>query len=243
MKYATPEIFALENFEGPLEFLLHLIQQNEIDIYEVSLQKITKQYLSKQINKDKFDVDSGAEFIGLASLLLFLKSRMLLPKHEQPHDDNEDIDPRFEIIHQLIEYCRFKEAAKELSVREDYQSAFFGRGLDGPYEMKRNLGIEHLTLQDLAGLFKQIVARATLSTGQIQEEEWLVSDKIRYIRQSLNKLNELKFEDLFSVELCRDELIVTFLAVLELMKLGEIQVIKDSGIIWITKGVIDGQRN
>jgi segregation and condensation protein A len=240
MKYRTPEIFALENFEGPLEFLLHLIQQNEIDIYEVSLQKITEQYLSRQNIQDKFDVDSGAEFIGLASLLLFLKSRMLLPKHEQPIDENEDKDPRFEIIHQLIEYCRFKEAAKELSVREDYQSAFFGRGLDGPFELKKNLGIEHLTLDDLAGLFKQIVAKLKTHTGHIQEEEWLVSDKLHYIRVHLKNSGEIQFNDLFNKDLCRDELIVTFLAALELMKLGEILVIKDSGVIWITKGGSNG---
>lgn len=240
MKYVTPEIFALENFEGPLEFLVHLIQQNEIDIYEVSLQTIMEQYVAKQTIKDKFDVDSGAEFIGIASLLLFLKSRMLLPKHEQTAELPEDIDPRFEIIHQLIEYCRFKEVAKDLSLREENQGAFFGRGLDGPYEIKRNLGIEHLTLQDLAVLFKQIVNRTGIEKGQIDEEEWLVSDKIKFIRQTFKKLNELKFEDLFNPGLSRDELIVTFLAVLELMKLGEIQVIKDMGIVWITKGMTDG---
>jgi len=240
MKYATPEIFELGNFEGPLEFLVHLIQQNEIDIYEVSLQKIIEQYLAKQTTKDHFDVDSGAEFIGLASLLLFLKSRMLLPKHEQLVDANEDLDPRFEIIHQLIEYCRFKEVAKDLSIREENQGAFFGRGLDGPYEVKKNLGIEHLTLQDLAALFKQIVNRSGIEKGLINEETWLVSDKIQYIRQSIKELTKLKFDELFHSELCRDELIVTFLALLELMKLGEIHVIKNLEQVWIMKGDIHG---
>ena len=240
MKYALPEVFELGNFEGPLEFLVHLIQQNEIDIYEISLQKIMQQYLAKQTKEDSFDVDSGAEFIGLASLLLFLKSRMLLPKHEQVIDPNEDLDPRFEIIHQLIEYCRFKEVAKDLSIREENQGAFFGRGLDGPYEVKKNLGIEHLTLQDLAVLFKQIVNRSSSEKGRINEEEWLVSDKIKFLRQTLKEIDKLKFEEFFHPDLCRDELIVSFLAVLELMKLGEIHVIKNLAEVWIMKGDVHG---
>lgn len=232
MKYAS--IFTLENFEGPLDFLLHLIYQNEIDIYEVPIQKIMQQYIE---NQAEVDVDSGAEFIGMASLLLFLKSRMLLPKHEQPIENEEDLDPKFDIIHQLIDYCRFKEAAQDLSIREEQQSVYFGRGLDSPYECKKNLGIEHLTLDDLAKLFSEIAARAVSSKGEIHEEVWLVSDKIQFIRKSII-INELRFNELFSSELSKDELIVTFLALLELMKLGEIQVIKDCGQIFIRKSEI-----
>ncbi len=234
------ETFALENFEGPLEFLIRLIQTQEIDIYEVSIQKIMEQYIEKQEERDHYDVDSGAEFIGTASLLLYLKSRMLLPKHELPLEAEMDLDPTFNIIHKLLEYCRFKDAAKSLSKLEDEQSAFFGRGIDEPFEVKKNLGIEHLTLQDLASLFKDIVARSVHKTGQIEEEVFLVSDKIRHIQKMLKEQTEIKFENLFNPELSRDELIVTFLAVLELMKLGEIRVIKDSSEIFITKGGAHG---
>lgn len=234
------ETFALENFEGPLEFLLRLIQTEEIDIYEISIQKIMEQYIEKQLDKDTYDVDSGAEFIGTTSLLLYLKSRMLLPKHEQPLEENVDLDPNFNIIHKLLEYCRFKDAAKNLSKLEDEQSGFFGRGIDEPFEVKKNLGIEHLTLQDLALLFKDIVSRAELKTGQIDEEVFLVSDKIRHIQKLLKEQTEIKFENLFNPKASRDELIVTFLAVLELMKLGEIQVIKETSEIFITKAKVHG---
>lgn len=234
-----PSVFTLENFEGPLDFLLHLIYQNEIDIYEVPILKIMTQYLERQAKngeeQEENDVDSGAEFIGMASLLLFLKSRMLLPKHEQPLKLEEDADPRFDIIHQLIDYCRFKEAAKELSIREDQQSGYYGRGLEGPYTIQKNLGIEHLTLTDLKLLFQEIANKVNANKGTIDEEVWLVGDKIVFIRKSLI-ISDLLFEDLFSLNLSKDELIVTFLALLELMKLGEVVVIKDAGQIIVKRG-------
>lgn len=233
MKFSDPETFTLHNFEGPINFLLHLIQKNEIDIYDVDLQEIMGQFLSKLTESDHPDVESGAEFIGTASLLIWLKSRMLLPRHEQPLNLEEENDPRFEIIHQLMEYCRFKDAAKDLSEREQKQNAYFGRGLDDGYQAKRHLGIEHLTLEDLAGLFQQILAKSQSHTGLIHEEEWLVSDKIRHIRQLLKQSQQIGFEELFSFERSREELIVTFLAVLELMKLGELRIIKESNKVMI----------
>lgn len=224
---AEPDVFTLDNFEGPLDFLLHLIQKSEIDIYSVQIQNIMDQYMERMGINSELCVDTGAEFIGTAATLLLLKSKMLLPKHEQvSNPEDEQLDPRFEIIHQLVEYCRFKEAAKELAERERVQGAYYYRGTDTP-ELKKPLGVEHLTLDDLATLFKQIVARAETQKGTIHEEEWRVSDKIKLIRQLLKVPKRIGFEILFSSERSRTELIVTFLAVLELMKMGEIKVIRD----------------
>jgi len=221
------DVFTLDNFEGPLDFLLHLIQKSEIDIYSVQIQNIMGQYTERLGSDAVLCVDTGAEFIGTAATLLWLKSKMLLPKHEQvSNPEDEQLDPRFEIIHKLVEYCRFKEAAKELSERERVQGAYYYRGADTP-ELKKPLGVEHLTLDDLAALFKQIVARAETQKGTIHEEEWRVSDKIKLIRQLLKVPKRIGFEILFSTERSRTELIVTFLAVLELMKMGEIKVIQD----------------
>jgi segregation and condensation protein A len=222
-----PELdsFTLDVFEGPLDFLLHLIQKSEIDIYSVQIQNIMDQF-TERFDKE-LCVDTGAEFIATASSLLLLKSKMLLPKHEQvSNPEDEQLDPRFEIIHKLIEYCRFKEAAKELAERERVQGAFYYRGSDIP-EIKKPLGVEHLTLDDLASLFRQIVAKAQHQKGTIHEEEWRVSDKIKLIRQLLKEPRKIGFEILFSPERSRTELIVTFLAVLELMKMGEIKVVRD----------------
>lgn len=222
----SEDIFALENFEGPLDFLLHLIQKHEIDLTEISLKKITEQYI-KKLEMMNPCVDAGAEFIASASFLLWLKSRMLLPKHEHPlTGEEEEHDPRFDIIHQLLDYCRFKDAAKELTQLEMSQSSFYSRP-DPNLEINKTLGIEHLTIDDLASLFKQALAKTSLETRVIQEEEWKVADKIKIIRQQLRTSGQLEIASLFAAGRSKVELIVIFLAILELMKIGDGQLIKD----------------
>lgn len=222
------DIFALENFEGPLDFLLHLIQKHEIDLSEVSIKKITEQYIKKLEEMQTPSVDAGAEFIASTSFLLWLKSRMLLPKHEQIlSPEEEELDPRFNIIHQLLDYCRFKDAAKELTQLELSQSAYYSRSQDPSIEINKSLGIEHLTIEDLAHLFKQALAKASVETRIIQEEEWKVADKIKWIRHHLKSSQELEIYDLFLEGKSKMELIVTFLAILELMKIGDVQLIKN----------------
>lgn len=216
--------YLLKNFEGPLDFLLHLIQRTEIDIFDISIKHITDQYLKKsELCKN---LDRGAEFVGNAAFLLWMKSKTLLPKHEQetPSEFLEE-DPRFEVIHQLVEYCRFKNAAKELTILEQKQSGFFLRGSEA-LDPKKTLGIEHLSLEDLATLFQQVLAKATVGKGSVKEEIWRVADKIKQLRQLLKDQQKIPFQLLFSAKLCREELIVTFLAVLELMKMGLLSFIK-----------------
>lgn len=224
----SEDSFSLENFEGSLDFLLHLIQKHEIDLCEISIKKITEQYIKKLEETMNPCVDAGAEFIASASFLLWLKSRMLLPKHEHSFSsEEEEHDPRFDIIHQLLDYCRFKDAAKELSQLEMSQSSFYSRAPDPLLEINKTLGIEHLTVDDLASLFKQALNKASLETRIIQEEEWKVADKIKMIRQKLKAIGRLEIASLFAAGKSKLELIVTFLAILELMKIGDGQLIKD----------------
>lgn len=231
MKSSTINTFSLDSFEGPLDLLWHLINKNEIDIYEISLYQIVQQYLEKiqAIAADQ-NLDDGAEFVSMAASLIWLKSKTLLPKHEQQEDliHDEEEDPRFEIIHKLIDYCRFKQAAKSLSEREQQQSGFYLRGVDNDTELKKNLGIDHLSIEDLALLFRQILAKSSHQRSTIQEEVWRVSDKIKALRYLLQENSSLSFWNLFSPEKSREELIVTFLALLELMKSGEARVINDA---------------
>lgn len=221
------DTFALENFEGPLDLLWHLIMRQEIDIYQVSIVEITRQYLSRQ-KQSLGTLDYGAEFIALAASFIWFKSKALLPKHEQQQEQNqeEELDPHFDIIHQLIDYCHFKQAAKELAEREQQQGAFYPRGIEGQ-DAKKNLGINHLSLDDLATLFQQILAKSVPQKGIIQEEEWKVSDKIHYLRQKLAKQSKIVFTIIFSHLMGRMELIVTFLALLEMMKSGEAKVVHE----------------
>lgn len=221
MLNTEPLVFALDNFEGPIDFLYYLVNKKEVDLSDIKLKKITEQYLLKMESSSGSNIETGAEFLGTISLLLWLKSRLLIPQDEVPETIEDHSDPHFEIIHQLIEYCRFKEAGKELQELEQRQNGCFMRGTEAG-EAKRTLGIEHLSLDDLSALFKQLMQKAVPKIGKIQREVWQVADKIPFIRKLLKKGDNIAFEELFSVSYCREELIVTFLALLELMKLGEV---------------------
>jgi len=230
MNYLTSETFLLDNFEGPLDLLWQLLNRHEIDIYEISIKQITQQFLTRMNEIQERNLDKSAEFIALAASLLWLKSKTLLPKHEQQEEEilaEEEHDPRFEIIHHLLDYCRFKQAAKELTFREQQQSSFHHRGIEGS-ELKKNLGINHISLDDLATLFQQILSKAKSINGVIHEEIWRVSDKIKALRYLLLEQKTILFENVFNPEKSKEELIVTFLALLELMKAGELRVIIDS---------------
>lgn len=226
---------SLENFEGPIDLLYQLVQQSEIDIYEVRLQRITEQFM-EYITLHPLAIDAGAEFISTAAALVWLKSKTLLPAKEQeslpPEEEQED--PHFEIIHHLVDYCRFKDAAKQLSCLELQQHGYYSRGMTVG-QVKRPLGIEHLSLDDIAGLFKVIAAKSVTKKGVVPAETWKLADKIDELRVYLAEAQKINFYALFSYDKLRLELIVTFLAVLELMKLGELCVIRelDSGELFI----------
>lgn len=239
MKPVHQDIYTLENFEGPLDLLWHLISKQEIDIYQIPIKEITDQFLEKE-NRDS--IDEGAEFVALAATLVWYKSKTLLPRHEQIQDDTleEGDDPRFEIIHHLVDYCRFKDAAKQLTEREQQQNAYYFRGVDNDLEVKKKLGIDHLSIEDLADLFQQILDKSIAHKGVIHEEEWRVADKIVSLRELLESNQKVNFHSIFYPERPRAELIVFFLALLELMKLGEAKVgiesINKSVCIFSTKG-------
>lgn len=219
--------FTLTNFEGPIDFLLCLIQKDEIEIYDVPIQELIQQFILhfNNGNEENENLDRGADFIGTAAYLVWLKSKMLLPRNEQNNLLEEELveDPHFEIIHHLIDYCHFKQAAKELTSRQEKQQACYFRGIDPP-EWKKPLGIDHVSLEELSGLFKDMIDKAAQITPLIQEENWRVSDKIRTLRRLIGARSSFPLIELFSTQQSRPEMIVIFLAILELMKVGELAV-------------------
>jgi segregation and condensation protein A len=240
------ETFTLENFEGPLDFLLHLIQKSELTITDIPIQQIMRQYLERIQSLQSCSVDQGAEFIGTAATLVWLKSRLLLPRHETEDQELEDLnDPRFEIIHLLLEYCQFKQTAKELTVKEAEQAANYPRGSQPLPEMEKGLGIDHFSMEDLFKLFQGVLVQASRKKkGEIHEEEFRVCDKISLMRSYFKKNIQLSFSELFKKEHCKEELIVTFLAILELMKNGEAKLMRDeSGKIQFIPEVNEDERN
>lgn len=223
------DYFTLPYFQGSLDFLLCLVQKEEFDIYDIPIQELMQQFIARYETEEEREIDKGAEFIGHASYLLWLKSLKLLPRDQAKREleGEEREDPPFEMIHHLIDYCRFKEAARELAARQEQQQAYYFRGVEAP-EWKKPLGIHHLSLEELARLFKQMIAQAVVPTV-ITEEEWLVGDKIHLIREGLKEEGSFSFLSLFSFQQTRAEMIVIFLAILELIKMGEIGVGVEQG--------------
>lgn len=216
--------FLLPNFEGSLDFLLCLIQKEEMDIYDISLHQLVEQFLYSEQGMDDNALDDGAEFIGGMSFLIWLKSKTLLPRDEQTVDFEEKVeDPKFEIIHHLIDYCRFKQAAKHLTLRQEQQQGFYFRGIEKP-EWKKPLGIDHVSLEELSLLFQEMMKKASFHPSPIQEDNWRVSDKIQSIRLLLREEELFPLSALLQPHQSRVEMIVIFLAILELIKSGELAV-------------------
>lgn len=226
------EHFSLEHFEGSIEFLICLIHKQEMEISEVSIQQLIHQFIL-YLNEYQQKLENGAKFIAIAAHLVLLKSQFLLPISQKRSENLELIeDPHFDIIHHLVDYCRFKQAAKELHLLYQHQQAHYFRGIYAP-KCKKPLGIEHISLDELSTLFKKMIKKGEQNKNQIQKENWRVSDKISVIRYMLKKHSQVLFKTLFLSQQLRLEMIVIFLATLELMKIGEIRVVNQDSSIWI----------
>lgn len=236
MKKAAP--FASQNFTGPLHLMIALIHKGEINIHEVGIRELFKQFLLWEDSS----LDEGAEFINDSSLLIWLKSKSLLPIHEQLSEENEGELPFWEMIPELIDYCRFKEAGKLLVEKESEQSHFFYRGEGEAPEPKKVLGIDHLSLSDFASLFKQLLAKSSTEKRMISPEQWKISDAIAAIQGMLLQVERIGLEVLFSADKCREEMIIAFLGILELMKRGAIRLIRvqETGSVYIERGGVNG---
>lgn len=221
------QTISLENFEGPLDLLLHLIQKNEINIYDVCLQNITQQFLESLDKIINARVDMGAEFLGITTTLLLIKSQKLLPQ-VQSQKTIEEEDPRFILIQQLVEYCSFKEISKKLLEREELELHRYERGIYQLPPERKELFLG--PLENLQAILVQMLKKKSKElTAVVDDEKWLLADKVFWIKQELTVSGSCTFEHLFCSVKTKDELIVIFLAILELMKCGEVSIM-DSGI-------------
>ena len=221
----------LEIFEGPLDLLLYLIKKDELDIHSISIERITRQYLD-YINTFKLlNIDLASEFIVMAANLMYLKSRTLLPRVDQPpEEDAEEDDPRWELIRQLIEYKKFKDAAGFLSLRELEQEGRFAHqpeNAEVPTEEPPPLA--EVSIFDLIRAFQNVLKRFEESHdfGDIIDDRFTVSDKIEWLMKHFEAGESRRFEELFQSATTKGEVIVTFLALLELMKLNQFIVLQN----------------
>jgi segregation and condensation protein A len=218
----------LEIFEGPLDLLLYLIKQDEIDIYDISLERITSQYLEYLQAFKELNIDIAGEFIVMAANLIYLKSRSLLPVDQQPPDeDAAEDDPRWDLIRQLIEYKKFKEAAAQLHDRALEQERIFARtGMNAGAISLAPLPLGEVGIFQLINALQTVIKRveAREDLREIFGEHFTVSDKIEVILQRVSNGVPLKFSELFAEIAGRIEIVVTFLALLELIRLKQVRV-------------------
>ena len=220
----------LEIFEGPLDLLLYLIKRDEIDIYEISIERIPRQYLEYLQAFKELNLDIAGEFVVMAANLIYLKSRSLLPIDQQPPDEEADEDdPRWDLIRQLIEYKKFKEAAAQLHVRALQQERIFTRDggattttADAPLRLAE-VGIFQL-IHAFQDVIKRVEARENLQ--EMFGEHFTVSDKIDIILKRVADGASVRFTELFGDVASRVEIVVTFLALLELIRLKQVRAIQ-----------------
>jgi segregation and condensation protein A len=232
----------LDVFEGPLDLLLYLIKRDEVDIYDISIERITKQYMAYIEAFQVLNIELAGEFIVMAANLLYIKSRILLPVDQQmAEEDAEEDDPRFELIRQLIEYKKFKEAAALLRDNETAQLNLFARVPVTPdLAPAENLLVEEVGIFDLIHAFQKILKRLEKKPEDLREifaENFTVSDKIEHVLRITQEGIPLRFEELFADAATRTEIVVTFLAMLELIRLKQLRVRQEGvcGEIWIDR--------
>ena len=220
----------LEIFEGPLDLLLHLIKKNELSIADIPIATITEQYLSTLELMQGLNLDVAGEFLVMAATLIHIKSRMLLPPGENEDEEEEEGDPREELIRRLLEYQRFKEAAEELERRELLSRDVFVRRSEAPEEAE-TVGFESLSLFDLLSALRHVLERfpeeriheVTLDTISVRE-------KMSFLLDELRRRGKVIFQSLFETATSRLEVVVTFLAMLELVKIRAIRVWQEERI-------------
>jgi segregation and condensation protein A len=218
-----------EVFEGPMDLLLYLIKKEEVDIYAVNLTKLATQFIEYVELMRQFDLEVAGEFLVMAATLMYIKSRELLPVDQQAvaeGEDEEGEDPRWELIRQLVEYKKFKDAAAQLQVLETRQENVFPR-VPGKIEFESQTTAvkPEVGIFDLLSAVNHILKRFTdkeAATRQIYEDKWTVTEKIELIQRLIAEQTAVRFSELFAQAANRAEVICTFLALLELVRLRQL---------------------
>lgn len=225
----------LQVFEGPLDLLLHLIDKNKIDIYDIPIVEITNQYMDYIRAMEREDLNVMSEFLVMAATLLDIKCRMLLPREVK--EDGEEEDPRQELVEQLLEYKMYKYMSYELRDREAEGQRALYRAPDLPEEVKEYVEpidmdalLGDLTLAKLNSIFQDVIRRQAdkidpvrSTFGKIEKETVTLSQRMEDIRTFARKSRRFSFRELLTSQKSRTQIVVTFLAVLQMMKEGSIR--------------------
>ena len=217
----------LEIFEGPLDLLLHLIKKNEVSITDIPIATITEQYLATLEVMQTFNLDVAGEFLVMAATLIHIKSRMLLPMADDEDDEEEGTDPRQELVRRLLEYQRFKDAADQLERRELLTRDVFVRSV-APVEAIPAPGFRDVSVFELLTALKRVLDRLPKdAVHEVMLEKITVREKMTLLLDQLRTQRKILFESLFAEVMTRMEVVVTFLAMLELVKVRAIRIFQE----------------
>ncbi len=228
----------LENFTGPLDLLLHLIKRDEMDICDIQIVEITEQYLTIIEQMKQLDLDIAGEFLVMAATLIYIKSKMLLPVCEEIGEEEED--PRAELVKRLLEYQRYKNVAELFQNMPQLERDIFV----GTFKLEEFLDAEELEevitpgIYPLAAAFHQLLAQRPIEVfHEVVSESLIVADYIELIVEKLGVYKRQSLRDIFSSMTTRNELIVAFLATLELVKMQLIEIVQVDGFseVWLAK--------
>jgi segregation and condensation protein A len=237
----------LEVFEGPLDLLLHLIDKNKIDIYDIPIVEITNQYMEyiRQMQQDNLNIMS--EFLVMAATLLDIKCKMLLPKSEEEKDEEED--PRQELVEQLLQYKMYRHMAYQLKEREQEFEEILYKEPSLPEEVKGythpvdlDVLLDGISLARLQQVFQEVVRRSVDKVdpvrsrfGRIEREEVNLSEKLLWLEEHVRQHTRCSFQGVLEGQSGKMQIVVTFLALLELMRAGKIRVLQEDtcGEIWM----------
>jgi segregation and condensation protein A len=216
-----------EIFEGPLDLLLYLIKKQEVDIYEVNLTSLATQFIEYIETMRQLDLEIAGEFIVMASTLMYIKSRELLPADQRAEIEGEEEseDPRWELIRQLVAYKKFKDAAAQLQILEAQQENIYPRQPGRlEFESYSPPPKPDVSIFDLVHAVSDVLKRFTVreTTRDVFEDKWTVSEKIEYLLRLVAERGLLKFSELFAEATSRSEVVCTFLALLELARLRQL---------------------
>ena len=216
-----------EVFEGPLDLLLYLIKKEEVDIYEVNLTRLATQFIEYIDTMRMLDLEVAGEFLVMAATLMYIKSKELLPVEQQVQAEAEEEgeDPRWELIRQLVEYKKFKDAAAKLQVLETAQENVYPRQ-PGKLEFTSEAAPtkSEVSIFDLLNAVNSVLQRLTKKddSREIFEDKWSVSEKIELVMTKISERKQIRFSELFAEATSRPEVICTFLALLELIRLKQL---------------------
>ena len=220
--------FIINDFEGPLDLLLHLIKTSKMDIYDISVEEITKQYIDFIKSQEEMNLTIASEYLVMASELIELKSRMLLPRNEE----EEEEDPREDLVNRLIEYQKYKDMISSFKELEKERKDIFTKDPINYNELSDTHATNDgsITLDDLVDALSKFLERKELEkpiSTKITKKEISVQDRTRDIRNILKNKKKVSFFDLFEVK-TREYVVVTFLSILEMAKFGEIEIIQEN---------------